>query len=169
MSKAVSIPEDLGHWCDWITCHSRSGILDASRKFHRKIFGCSGRLIWCRSILQPSVSQLRVTSHVLLQNLHTSYPSRARESVDSNLVAACKVLGVVDELLMNLVNFHADDPPRLINGRSDPLQEGLPEDDGGLLTRIHIHDHEINQGRRILELNQHILCYPIGLHHNGVY
>jgi hypothetical protein len=34
--------------------------------------------------------------------------------------------------------------------------------------RIHIHDHEINQGRRILELNQHILCYPIGLHHNGV-
>jgi hypothetical protein len=35
--------------------------------------------------------------------------------------------------------------------------------------RIHIHDHEINQGRRILELNQHILCYPIGLHHNGVY
>jgi hypothetical protein len=34
--------------------------------------------------------------------------------------------------------------------------------------RIHIHDHEINQGRRILELNQHILCYPIGLHRNGV-
>jgi hypothetical protein len=35
--------------------------------------------------------------------------------------------------------------------------------------RIHIHDHEINQGRRILELNQHILCYLVGLHHNGVY
>jgi hypothetical protein len=35
--------------------------------------------------------------------------------------------------------------------------------------RIHIHDHEINQGQRILELNQHIFCYPIGLHHNGVY
>jgi hypothetical protein len=34
--------------------------------------------------------------------------------------------------------------------------------------RIHIHDHEINQGQRILELNQHILCYPIGLHHNRV-
>jgi hypothetical protein len=34
--------------------------------------------------------------------------------------------------------------------------------------RIHIHDHEINQGKRILELNQHILCYPVGLHHNGV-
>jgi hypothetical protein len=34
--------------------------------------------------------------------------------------------------------------------------------------RIHIHDHEINQGRRILELNEHILCYPIGLHYSGV-
>jgi hypothetical protein len=35
--------------------------------------------------------------------------------------------------------------------------------------RMHIHDHGINQCRRILELNQHILCYPTGLHHNGVY
>jgi hypothetical protein len=26
--------------------------------------------------------------------------------VDSNLVAACQVLGVVDELLMNPINFH---------------------------------------------------------------
>jgi hypothetical protein len=34
--------------------------------------------------------------------------------------------------------------------------------------RIHNHDHEINQGRSILELNQHILCYLIGLHYNGV-
>jgi hypothetical protein len=35
--------------------------------------------------------------------------------------------------------------------------------------RIHIHDHEISQGRRILELGQHIFCYPMGLHYNGVY
>jgi hypothetical protein len=34
--------------------------------------------------------------------------------------------------------------------------------------RIHIHDHEINQGQRILELNQHILYYLVGLHHNKV-
>jgi hypothetical protein len=34
--------------------------------------------------------------------------------------------------------------------------------------RIHIHDHEIKQGRRILELNQHILCYLIGLHYSRV-
>jgi hypothetical protein len=90
-----------------------------SRKFRRKILGCAGLLIGCYSILWPSVSRLRATSHVLWQNLHTSYPSRARESVDSNLAAACKVLGVVDELLMNPVNFYVDDPSRLINGRSD--------------------------------------------------
>jgi hypothetical protein len=34
--------------------------------------------------------------------------------------------------------------------------------------RIHIHDHEINQGQRILELNQHITCYLVGLHYSGV-
>jgi hypothetical protein len=39
VSKAVSIPEDLVHWCDWRTCRSRRGILDTSRKFHRKIIG----------------------------------------------------------------------------------------------------------------------------------
>jgi hypothetical protein len=67
----------------------------------------------------PSVSQLRVTSHVLWQHLHTSYPSQAHESVDSNMAAAREVLGVVDELLMNLVNFHVDDPSFLINGHID--------------------------------------------------
>jgi hypothetical protein len=46
--------------------------------------------------------------------------------VDSNLVAACEVLGVVDELLMNPIDFHVDDPSHLINGRSDRLQEGFP-------------------------------------------
>jgi hypothetical protein len=38
VSKTVSIPEDVGHRCEWRTCHSRRGILDASRKFHRKKF-----------------------------------------------------------------------------------------------------------------------------------
>jgi hypothetical protein len=56
---------------------------------------------------------------VLWQNLHASYPSQASKSVDSNLAAACEVLGVVDELLMNPVNFHVDDPSRIISGRSD--------------------------------------------------
>jgi hypothetical protein len=47
---------------------------------------------------------------VLWQHLHASYPSRSRVSVDSNLAAAREVLGVVDELLMNPVDFHVDDP-----------------------------------------------------------
>jgi hypothetical protein len=53
---------------------------------------------------------------MLWQNLHASYPSQAYESVDSNLAATCEVLGVVDELLMNPVNFHVNDPSHLING-----------------------------------------------------
>jgi hypothetical protein len=31
VSKTVPIPEDLGHRCDWTTCCSRLGMLDASR------------------------------------------------------------------------------------------------------------------------------------------
>jgi hypothetical protein len=39
--------------------------------------------------------------------------------MDSNLAAAGEVLGVVDELLMNPINFHIDDPSLLINGHFD--------------------------------------------------
>jgi hypothetical protein len=41
VSKTISIPEDLGHRCDWRTCRSRRGFLDASRK----ILGCAGLLV----------------------------------------------------------------------------------------------------------------------------
>jgi hypothetical protein len=117
--KTVSMPEDLGHRWDWRTCHSRCGILDASRKFRRRILDYAGLLIRCHSIPQPSVSWLRVSSHVLWQHLHASYPSQAHVLVDSNLPVAREVLGVVDELLINPVNFHVDDPSLVINGRSD--------------------------------------------------
>jgi hypothetical protein len=117
--KAVSIPKDLDHLCDWRTCRSRCGILDASKNFHRKILGCARLLIGCHSILRSTVSRFRATSHVLWQDLHASYPFQARELVDSNLTIAREVLGVVDELLMNPVNFYVDDPSHLINGRSD--------------------------------------------------
>ena len=119
VSKTVSIPEDLGRWCDWRTCCSRHGILDAWRKFRRKILGYAGLLIGYHSILWPSILRLRATSHVLWQNLHASYPSQACESVDLNLTAAYVVLAVVDELLMNPVNFLVDDPSHLINGHSN--------------------------------------------------
>jgi hypothetical protein len=119
VSKTISIPKDLGHRCDWRTCRSWCGILDALRKFHRKIPDCAGLLIGCHIIPRPFVSRLRATFHVLWQHLHASYPSQARESVDSNLTAAHEVLGVVDELLMNPINFLVDDPSLLINGHSD--------------------------------------------------
>jgi hypothetical protein len=50
VSKTVSIPEYLGHQCDWRTCRGRCGILDTSRKFRRKIIGSAGLLIGCHSI-----------------------------------------------------------------------------------------------------------------------
>jgi hypothetical protein len=56
---------------------------------------------------------------VLWPHLYTSYPSQARELVDSNLAAAREVLGVVDELLMDPVNFLVNDPSHHINGRSN--------------------------------------------------
>jgi hypothetical protein len=65
VSKTVSIPEDLGCRRNWRTCHSRRGILDASRKFQQKILCYAGLLIGCHSIPQPSISQLRATFHVL--------------------------------------------------------------------------------------------------------
>jgi hypothetical protein len=64
--------------------------------------------------------------------------------MNSNLAAACKVLTVVDELLMNSINFHVDRSSHPINDCSGGLQEGLHQDDGGLLTSIHIQDHKIN-------------------------
>jgi hypothetical protein len=50
VSKTVSKPEDLGHRYDWRTCRNRRGILDASRKFRRKILGCAGLLVRCHSV-----------------------------------------------------------------------------------------------------------------------
>jgi hypothetical protein len=42
VSKTVSILEDLGHRCDWRTCCTRRGILDALRKYWKKILGYAG-------------------------------------------------------------------------------------------------------------------------------
>jgi hypothetical protein len=63
--KTISIPEDLGHRCDWRTCHNRCGILEVLRIFCRKILGCARLLIRCHSIPWPYVSRLRATCHVL--------------------------------------------------------------------------------------------------------
>jgi hypothetical protein len=50
VSKTVSIPEDLGHRCDWRSYRSRRGILDMVRKFWRTILGCTRFLIGCHNI-----------------------------------------------------------------------------------------------------------------------
>jgi hypothetical protein len=87
--------------------------------FHYEILGCTGLLVECRGILFGSfVSWLRVTPHVLWYYLHASYLPRDWVMVDSNLAAACDVLGVVDELLVNPINFHVDHSSRLMNGCS---------------------------------------------------
>jgi hypothetical protein len=90
VSKAASIPEDLGHQRDWRTCNSRHGILDASRKFRRKILGCAGLLIGCHSI--PLWSD------------H-----------DHDLVALFGALGIECECLLLPADVELDDPSCNIN------------------------------------------------------
>jgi hypothetical protein len=121
-SKTISIPKDLGCQNDWRTYHSWCGILDAPRGFRWEILSYTGLFVGCHGILLGSfVSRLRVTPHVLWYYLHASYLPRAWVSVDSNLAAACEVLGVLDELLMNPINFHVDHSTHHINGCSDWL------------------------------------------------
>jgi hypothetical protein len=57
VSKINSIPEDLGHRCDWRTCRSRRGILHAPRKFYRKNLGCARLLVGCHGFSQTDSSQ----------------------------------------------------------------------------------------------------------------
>jgi hypothetical protein len=42
VSKTVSIPEDLDRRCNWRTCCSICGILDALKKIWQKILSCAG-------------------------------------------------------------------------------------------------------------------------------
>jgi hypothetical protein len=120
VSKTLSISEDLDCRCDWRTCHSWCGILDTPSGFRWEILSYTGLLVGCHGILLGSfVLWLRETPHVLWYYLHASYLPPAWVSVDSNLAAACEVLRVVDELLMNSINFHVDHSSRLINGCSD--------------------------------------------------
>jgi hypothetical protein len=82
--------------------------------------GCTGLLVGCHGVLLESfVSRLRATLHVLWYYLHTSYLPQAWVSVDLKMEAACEVLGVVNDLLMNPINFHVEHSSHLINGCSD--------------------------------------------------
>jgi hypothetical protein len=57
VSKTVSIPEDLGCQCDWRTCHSSCGIIDAPCGFRWEIFSCTGLLVGCLGISRTDSTQ----------------------------------------------------------------------------------------------------------------
>jgi hypothetical protein len=105
MSKTVSIPEDLGHRCDWRTCRSRRDILDTSRKFYRKILGCAGLLIGCHSI--PLQSNL-----------------------NHDLVALLGTLGFECECFLFPADDELYDPSYNINRGSNGTQEWPPRMSG---------------------------------------
>jgi hypothetical protein len=90
VSKAISIHEDLGHCCNWRTCHSKCGILDVSRRLHRKILGCVGLLIGRHSIPLQS-------------------------DRDHDLVAQLGTLGFECECLLFLIDVELYDPSCNIN------------------------------------------------------
>jgi hypothetical protein len=55
VSKTVSIPKDLSHRCDWRTCRSRRGILNASKKIVEKFSVVLGFLSLPTPPRDPSV------------------------------------------------------------------------------------------------------------------
>jgi hypothetical protein len=104
VSETVSIPEDLGHRCDCRTCRSMHGILDTSRKFRRKILGCTGLLIGCHSIPLQS-------------------------DCDHDLVALLNSLGFECECLIFPTNVVLYDPFYNINRGSDGTREWPPKNE----------------------------------------
>jgi hypothetical protein len=115
---------DPFYWCDWRTCRSRRGILDASRKFHRKILGCAGLLIGCHSI--P------------LQSNH-----------DHDLVALLDTLWSEYECLLFPTDVELYEPSCNINRGSGGTQEWPPKNERYLMTDIHIEYHEVHRDERI--------------------
>jgi hypothetical protein len=124
MSKIISIPEDLSRQCDWRTCHSRRGILDASRKFHRKILGCAGLLNGCHSIPLQSVR-------------------------DHDLVALLGTLGFECECVLFPADVVLYDPSCNNNGSSCSTQEWRPKNERYLTTDIHLEYHKVHRYERI--------------------
>jgi hypothetical protein len=119
VSNTIFIPEDLGHRCDWRSCHRRCGILHALRRFHRKILGCAELLIGCHSI--P------------LQSDH-----------DHDLVAPLGTLGFECECLLFPADVDIYDPSCNINHGSGGTQEWPPKNELYLTTDIHLEYHKVH-------------------------
>jgi hypothetical protein len=124
VSKTISIPEDLGHWCDWRTCRNRRDILDALRKFHRKILSCAGLLIGCHGI-------------------------SLRSDRDHDLVVLFDTFGFECECLLFPTDVDLYDPSCNINCGSGGTQEWLPKNERYLMTDIHLEYHEVHRYERI--------------------
>jgi hypothetical protein len=124
VSKNVSIPEYLGHRCDWRTCHIWRVILNTSRKFHRRILDCAGFLIECHNILLWS-------------------------DCDHDLIALFGTFGFECECLLFPTDVELDDPSCNINHGSCGTQEWPPKNKQCLTRDIHLEYHEIHGYERI--------------------
>jgi hypothetical protein len=131
VSKTVSIPEDLCYWCDWRTYCSRHGILDASRRFHRKILGCAGLLTGCHSIPLQS-------------------------DRDHDMVALLSTLGFECECLLFPADVELYDPSCNINHGSGGTQEWSPKNEWYLMTDIHLKYHKVHRYERIPDSHRDI-------------
>jgi hypothetical protein len=104
-----------------------------SRKLCRKILGCAGRLIGCRSI--P------------LQSDH-----------DHDLVALFGTLGFECGCPLFPANVELDDPSCNINRGSGGTQEWPPKNKWYLTTDIHFEYHKVHMHERIPDSHRDIFC-----------
>jgi hypothetical protein len=137
VSKTVSIPKDLSCRCDWRTCCSRRDILDASRKFRRKILCCIGLLIGCHIIPLQS-------------------------DRDHDLVALLDTLGFECECLLFATDVELYDPNCSINRGSNGTQEWPPKNEWYLMTDIHLEYHEVHRYEKFLILTRISSAIPTG-------
>jgi hypothetical protein len=133
MSNTISISEDLGCWCDWITCCCRRDILDALRKFYRKILGNAGLLIGYHSI--------------------PLWPDH-----DHDLVALFGTLEFECECRLFPVDVELYDPSCNINRGSGGTQEWPPKNDQYLTTDNHLEYHKVHRYERIPDSHRDIFC-----------
>jgi hypothetical protein len=133
VSNTVSIPEDLGHWCDWRTSRSRRGILDASRKFCRKILDSVGLLIGCHTI-------------------------PLRSDHDHDFVALFSTLRFECECLLFSADVELYDPSCNINRGASDTQEWPPKNERCLTTDIHLEYPKVHRYERIPDSHRDIFC-----------
>jgi hypothetical protein len=120
VTKTVSIPEELGCWCNSRICRSRRVILDLMRRFHRKILDCAGLLIGWHSIPLQS-------------------------DRDHDLVALLYTLGFECECLLFPIDVELYDPGCNINRGSSGTQEWPPKNEWYLTIDIHLKYDEFHR------------------------